>query len=95
MGFGFFFFFFLESVGLLYHLLGLLYHLLFFSLGWVCFTICCLGLMLGFFSLCGLALLQFFFPSNFSSKFFFLAFFFLLESRKNNPPKFNFIGIKK
>ena len=33
----------------------------FFFLDWVCFTICCLGLMLGFFSLGGLALLHFFF----------------------------------
>ena len=48
-------------MGLLYYLLGLLYNLLFFSLEWVCFTICCLGLMLGFFSLGGLALLHFFF----------------------------------
>ena len=30
-------------------------------LDWVCFTICCLGLMLGFFSQGGLALLHFFF----------------------------------
>ena len=64
-------------MGLLYYLLGLLYNLLFFSLEWVCFTICCLGLMLGFFSLGGLALLQiFFFFSDFSSKKFFGLFFF-------------------
>ena len=45
---------------------------LFFSLDWVCFTICCLGLMLAFFSLVGLLYYNFF---SFS--------FFLLESRIN------------
>ena len=54
---------------------------LFFSLDWVCFTICCLGLILGFFFLVGLLCFNFSFSfsffKDFSSKFFLGLFFFL------------------
>ena len=64
--------------------IGFFFFFFFFKNSWVCFTICCLGLMLGFF---GGLLCYNFFSSDFSSKIFFWAFFFL-ESRTN---KFFFI----